>query len=578
VKQLSPLTPLLQAEQRQRDLLNPWELYHEASKLHASAKTWVSSSDRIAQALVEANDKRTSTLCREIARRYRHYPHSTVVELPLVSDLPDEELGAVLRRRRTTHAFEPRSIGMDALGTLLKRSLGLTHWAGETTGTLRAYPSPGALYALETYVLASRLEGVPSGQYHYSPFRHALSRVGTPEIGEVASLAFQDSVLEDAAFVVVFTMTIERLHWKYGDRAYRLALQEVGHAAQNLHLVAESIGLGCCPIGGFLDDEVSEILALDGASETPVYLLAFGAARQPVPSDGESSPVLRRAPHHGWNDTAGWSGLDDLLRRAFEALCLNDRSSAREGFIRCEAALGSDRTLAEYLALSESADPLDLGMGEAGLFAWPAGMDSLERQQWISGVDDAAKAVCAFLGVERIPCAFVDLRSQPASSRTENWNRFHRKILFAREEADRKHAVHELMHSSYLPHNRCLAEGLAMVASASESELDAIDVGVSRNVHDLDSESLLLGRWDMDEALDLPSRTLAYAASASLIRFLIRTRGKARLFRLCDRILYPYPVATTENLVEVMMDTIGLTPAGLVQVWKDALCVAPNPR
>jgi nitroreductase len=36
------------------------------------------------------------------------------------------------------------------------------------------------------------------------------------------------------------------------------------------------LGLGCCAIGAFLDDEVNALLGLDGVEETAAYLSAVG--------------------------------------------------------------------------------------------------------------------------------------------------------------------------------------------------------------------------------------------------------------------------------------------------------------
>jgi SagB-type dehydrogenase family enzyme len=61
---------------------------------------------------------------------------------------------------------------------------------------------------------------------------------------------------------------------KYSDRGYRFALIEAGHAAQNLSLIAEALKLKCCSIGGFLDDELADILELSG-DELALYGIAL---------------------------------------------------------------------------------------------------------------------------------------------------------------------------------------------------------------------------------------------------------------------------------------------------------------
>ena len=51
---------------------------------------------------------------------------------------------------------------------------------------------------------------------------------------------------------------------------------DAGHIAQNLQLAATVLGLGCCPIGAFYDEEINEVLGVDGEEETTIYLATVG--------------------------------------------------------------------------------------------------------------------------------------------------------------------------------------------------------------------------------------------------------------------------------------------------------------
>jgi len=50
---------------------------------------------------------------------------------------------------------------------------------------------------------------------------------------------------------------------------------EVGHAGQNIHLQAETLGLGTVVIGAFDDSGVQAALGLQD-NETPMYLMPVG--------------------------------------------------------------------------------------------------------------------------------------------------------------------------------------------------------------------------------------------------------------------------------------------------------------
>ena len=78
----------------------------------------------------------------------------------------------------------------------------------------------------------------------------------------------------DAPMYIVFTAVYERTTGKYGTRGQRYVHIEVGHAAQNVHLQAISLGLKTVPVGAFDDDYVSQLLGLE--EEVPLYVVVVG--------------------------------------------------------------------------------------------------------------------------------------------------------------------------------------------------------------------------------------------------------------------------------------------------------------
>lgn len=69
---------------------------------------------------------------------------------------------------------------------------------------------------------------------------------------------------------------IERLLIKYGDRGYRFLMQESGFVAQTISLLAESINLSSCMLGGYNDDKVNEFIGIDGVFETINNIIVIG--------------------------------------------------------------------------------------------------------------------------------------------------------------------------------------------------------------------------------------------------------------------------------------------------------------
>lgn len=79
-----------------------------------------------------------------------------------------------------------------------------------------------------------------------------------------------------SSLLVFITAMFERSIFKYGDRGYRFVLLEAGHAAQNLNLVSNALGLGSLNIGGFFDREMDDFLGLDGITHSTIYMVAIG--------------------------------------------------------------------------------------------------------------------------------------------------------------------------------------------------------------------------------------------------------------------------------------------------------------
>ena len=120
------------------------------------------------------------------------------------------------------------------------------------------------------------MTNLAAGIYHYLPSEHALQRIVEGNIqDELTWAALGQESLRQAAAIIALTAVYERTARKYGERAERYIHMEVGSAAQNVALQAESLGLGTVFIGAFRDDEVQKILALP-VDEQPLCLLPVG--------------------------------------------------------------------------------------------------------------------------------------------------------------------------------------------------------------------------------------------------------------------------------------------------------------
>lgn len=163
-----------------------------------------------------------------------------------------------------------------------------------TTLTLRAVPSAGARYPCELYLALRGASGLRSGVYHYAAAEHALETLHDADGLPTVLAATGDLPGVVAADAVVLVSSIWwRSAWKYGDRAYRYCLQDAGHVAGNVALVATALGYHATVIHHFVDDALSQLLGLDPAAEAVQVLVAI-QANVSVPATGTSTPISPR--------------------------------------------------------------------------------------------------------------------------------------------------------------------------------------------------------------------------------------------------------------------------------------------
>ena len=138
---------------------------------------------------------------------------------------------------------------------------------------LRAYPSSGALYAVEIYPVIFRVDGLEPALCHYVANKHALDvvRPGAGKDGFVtATLPVERDMVSGAAAAFCLVGRFKRHERKYGQGGYRMMVAEAGHISQNLVLTAVALGLTARPFGGVFDSLMNEHLALDESEDAAV--------------------------------------------------------------------------------------------------------------------------------------------------------------------------------------------------------------------------------------------------------------------------------------------------------------------
>lgn len=244
------------------------ELFHENSKLPPRVSSAGSDGDR--------GPGPASSTNAQGARADKAYRTGARISLPPTVRL-GSELSEVLKDRHSVREYAPSGVNIWHLGQVLGWSYGVMARDGGDMISGRPAPSAGALYPIEIYAAAEGVTGLDDGVYHYNAQAHELETVRTDGGAKaVRASSLYPEITSRANVLLVMVAVFPRTCLKYGERGYRFVLLDCGHVAQNLHLVSSAIGLGSVGIGGFLDDDLNEMLELDGVNEAVVHTMALG--------------------------------------------------------------------------------------------------------------------------------------------------------------------------------------------------------------------------------------------------------------------------------------------------------------
>ncbi len=200
---------------------------------------------------------------------HKEYPRMPRIVLPAPTAISDS-LTAVLEKRHSCRDCGPAALSLQECSTLLGSAL-----KGRGNGADRNYPSGGALYPIETYLITTALEGLAPGIFHYHPTAHALERLWDLPTGfDMKDAVGKPEDLRPTS-LLVFTSVWKRSSAKYGDFSYPLALLEAGHMSENIVLISAALGLCACPMAGFEDQVVNKLLDI-GETEQAVHSITLG--------------------------------------------------------------------------------------------------------------------------------------------------------------------------------------------------------------------------------------------------------------------------------------------------------------
>jgi len=191
--------------------------------------------------------------------------------------VPRIDLLSAMSNRKSRRTFSSERLTLEELTYLLWATQGIHKTRGGNMA-FRTVPSAGARHSFETYLFIMRVEGIPHGLYRYLPVENELLFLSEVKDMEqrLTKACLNQRFVSQGAVTFVWATIPYRMEWRYHLAAHRVILIDVGHVCQNLYLACEAIGAGTCAVGAYDQDQLDNLLDLDGIDEFALYLAPVG--------------------------------------------------------------------------------------------------------------------------------------------------------------------------------------------------------------------------------------------------------------------------------------------------------------
>jgi SagB-type dehydrogenase family enzyme len=176
--------------------------------------------------------------------------------------------------RRSTRQFSRGAISRDQF-LLLNR---LSFRGGSV---LPLFPDGPHAALVRPFWIVNGVVGMEPGVWYYHPpaDRWAALRHGEFRT-DAAYLSTEQPMCGEASAVCFLMANLQTLMHGAGPDAYRLAHLEAGLMGQRVYAAATALGVACCGISTFYDDDVRNFFGLEKTGWEPVYELVVGLATQ----------------------------------------------------------------------------------------------------------------------------------------------------------------------------------------------------------------------------------------------------------------------------------------------------------
>lgn len=196
-------------------------------------------------------------------------------------------IASLAEQRKSIRGFENEPVTLQQLGEILN---------GAYSREISPVPSAGGLYPLRINMVLPVSNGeYRPGYYQYNHNDETMILYNDMVDSKTLEFALnEEGNVFNAPALFVISADLDRQPGKYSNRGYRFTLLEAGHVAQNMHLVAQELGLSTLEYGGFKDEHLKNELQLDEQSEQPIIVMAAGYKSFEYSHNESSEQLLHR--------------------------------------------------------------------------------------------------------------------------------------------------------------------------------------------------------------------------------------------------------------------------------------------
>ena len=186
----------------------------------------------------------------------------------------DDSFRSLLRRRKTTRKQKKGTLAGNYLREFIWAAYGHTHDDGGIK--MRTAPSPGATYPIELHFACEDIEGTANGIYRYDIDKEDIMPTAEGRyFDRIMALSLDQKFISQCNLVVIMVYNPQKIISDYGKDSFKYAAMECGHIAQNLLLMATSLGLGAVPVGAFDRKKLGKLIGIDDSKEA-LYMVTIG--------------------------------------------------------------------------------------------------------------------------------------------------------------------------------------------------------------------------------------------------------------------------------------------------------------